>query len=161
VENPVEEDAEEIVLSRWDKTKQWIEIAVATKKIAMILWTLIFGVTGTAVVGQVTGTKPFKDAAISLGIVEAQPIDTTTGMLQEELMIQLATIQQEINELKARELVSGVNGKDGKNGVDGKDGANGKDGRDGKDGLNGRDGQDGNVATTVNQMFDNHVDLLH
>lgn len=44
------------------------------------------------------------------------------------------------------ELLSGVDGKDGKDGADGKDGLNGKDGAngvDGKDGVNGVDGKDG------------------
>ena len=99
-----EEDiTEAAVLSRWDKIKQWIEIVVATKKVAMLVWSLVFGVGGTAIFGEVTDTKPFKSAAESVGIIDAAPIDTTKGMLQEELTNQLATMQQEIIDLKSHQ----------------------------------------------------------
>lgn len=97
------EDTEEVVLTRWDKIKQWIEIAVATKKVAMFVWSLVFGVGGTAIYGEVTDTKPFKRAAIEVGLIEAAPIDTTKGMLQDEFINQLATLQQEITDLKAHQ----------------------------------------------------------
>lgn len=152
MEDPVE-DTEEVVLSRWDKIKQWIEIAKAGK----FLWILFFGVTGTAIVGQVTDTNPLQDAAIAVGLIDAAPIDTTKGMLREELMIQLATMQQEINELKSHELVTGPIGLPGKDGLNGKDGKNGNDGRDGKH------GKDGSIATSqeFDKRFANHVDVLH
>ena len=98
-----EEDTEEVVLTRWGKIKQWVEIVVATKKAAMLLWGVIFSVGGTATVGLITDTNPLRDAAIEVGLVEADPIDTTTGILREELMLQLATMQQEIIDLKAHQ----------------------------------------------------------
>jgi hypothetical protein len=94
------EDTEEVLLTRWEKIKQWFEIAMATKKVAMLLWSLVVGVGGTATVGLVTDTNPLREAALRIGIVETPPIDTTRGMLQIELMDQLASMQQKINELE-------------------------------------------------------------
>ena len=51
----------------------------------------------------------------------------------------------------------GVNGVDGKNGIDGKDGVNGVDGKnaiDGKDGVNGVDGKDGIDGVTPTISID-------
>jgi len=70
VHDYAEEDAETVVLSRWDKIKKWIEIAMATKKLATLVWALVFGVGGTMAVGKITDTTPLRDAAIELGIVE-------------------------------------------------------------------------------------------
>jgi len=71
------EDAETVVLSRWDKTKKWIEIVMATKKVAMLVWGLIVTTGGSLVVGQVTDTKPIRDAAVAVGLIDA--VETPVG----------------------------------------------------------------------------------
>lgn len=65
------EDTEQVVLSRWDKIKKWIEIVMATRKLAMLVWGLIVTTGGSLVVGQVTDTKPIRDAAVSIGLIDA------------------------------------------------------------------------------------------
>lgn len=70
----VEEDDEEAVLSRWERSKKWIEIALATKKLSMLVWTMVFGVGGTMAVGTVTDTNPLRDAAIRTGVIQPQVV---------------------------------------------------------------------------------------
>ena len=66
------EVTEEVVLTRWEKIKQWIEIVVATKKVAMLVWGLVFAAGGSVVVGQATDTKPIRDAAVAMGLLQEQ-----------------------------------------------------------------------------------------
>lgn len=82
-----EEITEEEVLSRWDKIKQWIEIVVATKKVAMLIWSLVFA-TGTAVVvGEATDTKPIRDLAVEMGILDPLDRDIVgNNAMYDELM---------------------------------------------------------------------------
>lgn len=63
-------DHEEVVLNRWQRIKQWFEIAMATKKVAMLVWSLVVGTAGTAIYGNVTDTKPLHEAAVAVGLVE-------------------------------------------------------------------------------------------
>lgn len=63
------DDAEEQVLTRWDKIKKWFEIVMATKKLAMFIWSLVFGLGGAVVVGEVTDTRPLRDAAVEIGLL--------------------------------------------------------------------------------------------
>ena len=77
-----EEDTEEVVLTTWGKIKQYVEIALATKKVAMFVWSLIIGTGGTVLYGEVTDTKPLHDAAVSVGIVE--PPFTPAGFVEHE-----------------------------------------------------------------------------
>ena len=77
---PSEDDTEEVVLTRWEKLKKWFEILMATKKLAMLVWTIIFGVTGTMAVGQITRTNPLRDGAVELGMIEPDTIEAPVGV---------------------------------------------------------------------------------
>lgn len=70
VDDDAGEDTEDVVLTRWDKIKQWVEIAMATKKLYMFGMTLLFGTGGAVVVGGVTDTNLLHDAAVSIGLVD-------------------------------------------------------------------------------------------
>ena len=70
VDDDAGEDTEDVVLTRWDKIKQWVEIAMATKKMYMFGMTLLFGTGGAVVVGGVTDTNLLHDAAVSIGLVD-------------------------------------------------------------------------------------------
>lgn len=65
-----ETDAEEQVLGWWARKKQWFEIAMATKKLYMLLMTLLFGSTGIAIHDQVTNSTTFKDVAEEVGLID-------------------------------------------------------------------------------------------
>lgn len=95
-----EQGTEEVVLTRWEKLKQWWEMGSTLVKV--ISWALkigkwsFLGTTAAVVVGEVTDTRPARDAAIEIGLIEPDPIDTTSGMLTNELIEQLADIRNEI-----------------------------------------------------------------
>jgi hypothetical protein len=75
----------------FERIISWVKILFATKKAALFLWAMFFGVSGTAIVGQVTDTKPFKEAAIELGLIESPQIAqgaTDNAMFDELLNIQ-------------------------------------------------------------------------
>lgn len=72
----------------------WVKIVLATKKAALFLWAMFFGVSGTAIVGQVTDTQPFKEAAIELGLIEAQQI--AQGATEDAVFDELINIQADI-----------------------------------------------------------------
>jgi Collagen triple helix repeat (20 copies) len=163
------EDTEEVVLTRWGKIKQWIEIIVATKKVAMVVWSLVFATGSAVVVGQVTDTQPIRDAAVAMGILdERRPINPT----EEALLDEVLNLQQEVLELielrKAdlEYLASHEHGFKVVNGKDGKDGERGERGPEGPQGIQGdkgRPGQDGNMIVDyqIDQLFSDHVDVLH
>jgi len=95
-----EDDAEEVVLSRWGKIKQWIEIAMATKKVAMLIWGLVISTGGTALVGAVTNTTPLHDAAVEIGLVDpvlsTEPdgsVDNNDAILDELVQLQAEVMQ--------------------------------------------------------------------
>ena len=64
-----EVDHEGQVLSRWDRLKQWFEIALATKKLYMFVMSIIIGTGGTAIYGEVTDTTPIRDVAEYAGML--------------------------------------------------------------------------------------------
>jgi hypothetical protein len=102
-----EQDTEEVILSRAGKIKQWFEIAMATRKVAMLIWGLVVATGGSLVVGQVTDTTPIRDAAVAIGLVDeasrdivgndaiydelsnliedVERLDALTAQLQEEM----------------------------------------------------------------------------
>lgn len=86
------DDTEEIVLSRWGRLKQWFEICMATKKFAMFLWALIFGITVPMAVGEITKTNPLRDAAIEVGLVEPQVIDFIKSPVDDQPDIVVSVI---------------------------------------------------------------------
>lgn len=78
-----EEDAESWILRQWGKIKQWVEIVLATKKLAMLIWSLVFGLGGAVVVGEVTDTKPLRDAAIEIGLLQPKSEPTLAQPARE------------------------------------------------------------------------------
>lgn len=104
-----EEDQEEVVLKRWDKMKQWWSMgsaAVQVIKWSIVGFKMLFVGSAVAVVaGEVTDNTFVKDTAIEIGLIEPLPIDTTKGMLQEELVLQLATMQQKLLDLEEAQKI--------------------------------------------------------
>lgn len=80
-----EESTEEVVLTRWDRTKKYVEMCMATKKLYMFVMALLCGTTGTLAVGEITETNPLRDAAIEVGLVD--PVDIQAEEEMVELMI--------------------------------------------------------------------------
>ena len=78
----------------FERIISWVKIAFATKKAAMFLWAMFFGVSGTAIVGQVTDTQPFKEAAIELGLIDAQQI--AQGATDDAMLDELLNLQEDI-----------------------------------------------------------------
>jgi len=158
---PPEQDAEEVVLSRWDKIKQWIEIAMATKKLYLLVMSFFAITGGSAVVGLVTNTNPLRDAAIEVGLVDdvlTIKEDSVDNHLHEEitkLISELRKVQEEVHILETRPSragTAGLEGPPGKNGIDGKPGKDGKNGRDGKDGIGA-----GLSAAEIDTAFEEHI----
>jgi hypothetical protein len=161
-----DEDTEEVVLSRWGKIKQWIEIIVATKKVAMVVWSLIFATGGAVVVGQATDTQPIRDAAVSMGLLDERPTDIIgNDAIYDELSNLIEDVERLEEEVASLSHVHAppIRGVDGRDGEDGKEGARGPEGPQGIQGDKGRPGQDGNLIVDyqIDQLFDDHVDLLH
>jgi hypothetical protein len=94
----LEDDAEEVVLSRWGKIKQWIEIVMATKKVAMLIWGLVFAAGGSVVVGQATDTRPIRDAAVAMGILEEAPREILGN---DEIYGELSNLIEDVERLEA------------------------------------------------------------
>ena len=78
----------------FERIISWVKILFATKKAAMFLWAMFFGVSGTAIVGQVTDTQPFKEAAIELGLIEAQQV--AQGATEDVVFDELVNLQADI-----------------------------------------------------------------
>ncbi len=145
-----EQDAEEVVLSRWGKIKQWVEIAMATRKVAMLVWSLVIATGGSVVVGQVTDTKPLRDAAVAVGLVDpvlsTKPegyIDNHDGILDE-----MMNLQEEVTQLQAEMTEHGhpfEAGVAGIAGIAGPPGPQGPRGVAGVAGVAGPPGKDGAV----------------
>ena len=117
-----EEDTEEIVLSWWELQKQRFEFLKsiwATKKIAISIWTLVFGAGGTALV---TDTNPLRE----VGFIDSN----------------YAKIDHNHEPVK----VTGAQGLDGARGEPGPPGPRGKAGPPGKKGPQGPPGPPGKDA---------------
>lgn len=78
----------------FERIISWVKIILATKKAALFLWAMFFGVSGTAIVGQVTDTQPFKEAAIELGLIDAPQV--TQGATEDAVFDELLNIQEDI-----------------------------------------------------------------
>ena len=80
----------------------WVKIALATKKVVMMVWLFFFGVAGVAVKGNIDGTNPWKDAAIEVGLMEGDQIEqeaTEVALLQHRndmVLDELANLQKDI-----------------------------------------------------------------
>jgi len=145
-----DEITEEEVLSRWDKIKQWIEIVVATKKVAVMIWSLVFA-TGTALVyGEATDTKPIRDVAVVAGILDEQPQDITTF---NDMYRELSDLIDDVSALENIVANHQHNYPDHVAGPRGPKGAQGPQGEPGRDGANGKDA----VGNTVDDALARHV----
>jgi len=85
-----EDDTEEVVLSRWGKLKQWFEIAMATRKLYLFVMSMLLATGGSVVVGQATDTRPIRDAAVALGILD-EPVLTPQQVAKSDALSALAT----------------------------------------------------------------------
>lgn len=159
------EEVEDQVLTRWEKIMQWCGIVKTFFTVGKLIWGLVF-ITGTAVVvGEATDTKPVRDAAVAVGILDERPKDIVgNNAMYEELMNLIEDVEalewQLANLPPPIPGPQGLDGKNGKDGKDGKDGINGLVGIQGPQGIQGDKGEpgmDGDVAI----MFDDHVDKLH
>jgi len=118
------EDTEDVILTRWEKLKNWFDIFKAALTIKNVLLGLLFSSAGAVVVGEATDTKPVRDVAESVGIV--QP-DTRIA----SILVRFDEQDQEIEQLKAaleRLQEQGIQGPMGPRGKTGPQGSAGKDG---------------------------------
>jgi hypothetical protein len=90
------EETEAVVLTRWEKIKQWFEIAKAGFTIGKILWGLIIVGGGAVVVGEATDTKPIRDVAVSVGLLD-ETVPVNSGA--EPYIVELRSMQGEITRL--------------------------------------------------------------
>ncbi len=96
-----EADTEEVILSRAGKIKQWFEIAMATRKVAMLVWGLIVATGGSLVVGQVTDTTPIRDAAVAIGLVDGDvPRETSEPHDHGAILDEMINLQAEVAQLQ-------------------------------------------------------------
>ena len=164
--------SETIILTRWDRIKQWIEIVVATKKVAMLIWSLVFATGGAVIVGEVTDTKPIRDAAVAIGLVnELPPADiVTTNALYDELMNLIEDMERaeaKIAELERHQHnypevapvagIAGPPGPKGEPGPKGDKGDRGPQGEQGPPGVNGSTAEAAVGATAIDDAFQRHI----
>jgi hypothetical protein len=127
-----EEDTEEVILSRAGKIKQWFEIAMATKKVAMLIWGLVVATGGSLVVGQVTDTTPIRDAAVAVGLVDEAPRDIVGN---DAMYDELSNLIEDVERLEA--IVSELEAQAGPPGIAGIAGIAGPPGSAGPRGVAG------------------------
>lgn len=80
----------------------WVKIAMATKKVVMMVWLFFFGVAGVAVKGNIDEVNPWKEAAVEVGLIEEDQIEQeATGVAlsqyQNDVVLgELVNIQKDI-----------------------------------------------------------------
>jgi len=76
----------------FERIISWVKILFATKKVIMLVWAFFFGVAGVAVKGNIDEVNPWKEAAIEVGLIDADPIDeklSPQDVAKEEALNQL------------------------------------------------------------------------
>ena len=131
-----DDDTEQQVLIRWDKLKQWFEIAMATKKVAMLIWSLVFATGSALVYGEATDTNPIRDVAVAAGVLDEQPQDITTF---NDMYRELSNLIDDVSALENIVANHQHNYPDPVAGPRGPKGAQGPQGEPGRDGANGKD----------------------
>jgi len=145
-----EEDTEEVILTRWERLKNWWDIIKTGLTLGKLLWGFLFVSAGAVVVGEATDTSPVRDAAELAGIV--QP-DTNRA----ELLTRIDSLDETVEQLNAAlERIQARNYPDPVDGQTGPAGRAGKDGKDGKDGRDGRDGVDAQAVVQVDDALERH-----
>ncbi|MHA1806204.1 MAG: hypothetical protein ACTSX2_01355 [Candidatus Thorarchaeota archaeon] len=109
MDNQTEEDldlelVEEQVLTRWGKIMQWCGMAKTFFTMGKLVWGLV-AVTGTAVVvGEATDTRPIRDGAVAIGILDERPLPGTQEVSSDALWDEVMNLQEEVTELQDRDL---------------------------------------------------------
>ena len=162
------EEVEDQVLTRWEKIMKWFGMAKTFFTLGKLVWGLVF-VTGTAVVvGEATDTKPVRDAAVAVGILDERPKDIVgNNAMYDELMNLIEDV--EALEAKVAELesppptvIAGTPGPRGEVGPPGPAGITGAKGEPGNPGKDGRDGKNAITndpigQTVIDDAFERHV----
>ena len=139
-----EEDTEEVILTRWERLKNWWDIIKTGLTLGKLLWGFLFVSAGAVMVGEATDTSPVRDAAEAAGML--QP-DTARA----ELLTRIDSLDETVEQLNAAlERIQAHNYPDP---VDGQRGPAGKDGKDGRD---GRDGVDAQAVVQVDDALERH-----
>lgn len=158
------EEVEDQVLTRWEKIMKWFGMVKTFFTLGKLVWGLVF-VTGTAVVvGEATDTKPVRDAAVAVGILDERPRDIVgNNAMYDELMNliedveQLEAIVAEL-QIPSPTVIAGKPGPRGEVGPPGIPGKMGIKGDQGKPGTNGKDAV--NIPITqavIDNAFEQHV----
>lgn len=82
----------------FERIISWVKILFATRKVLMLVWAFFFGVAGVAVKGNIDEVNPWKEAAIEVGLIDADPIEqeaTDDAVLDEVLNLQAAMVNLE------------------------------------------------------------------
>ena len=98
------EIVEDQVLSRWEKIMQWCGIVKTFFTIGKLVWGLIFVTGGAMVVGQATDTKPIREAAVAIGMLDERPLPGTQEVSGDALWDEVMNLQEEVTELQDRDL---------------------------------------------------------
>lgn len=158
------EVVEEKVLSRWGKILEWFGMIKTFFTIGKLLWGLLFVGASTVMVGEVTDTKPIRDAAVAIGILDERPSDIVgNNAMYEELMNlidDMEALEAKVSALEDRKPVTAVGtpgsaGAPGKVGATGKAGPKGDKGDRGERGEPGERGPPGEVISTGSTEIDN------
>ena len=144
-----EEDTEEVILTRWERLKNWWDIIKTGLTLGKILWGFLFVSAGAVVVGEATDTSPVRDAAEAAGIL--QP-DTARA----ELLTRIDSLDETVEQLNAALERIQAHHHNYPDPVDGQRGPAGKDGKDGRDGRDGRDGVDAQAVVQVDDALERH-----
>ena len=116
-----EEDTEEVILTRWERLKNWWDIIKTGLTLGKLLWGFLFVSAGAMVVGEATDTNPVRDAAQYAGIV--QP-DTARA----SLLVRIDSLDETVEQLEAALERRSAQGIQGPQGLRGDRGPAGKDG---------------------------------
>ena len=76
----------------FERIISWVQIAFATKKVIMLVLAFFFSVAGVAVKGNIDEVNPWKEAAIEVGLIDADPIEqklSPEDIAKEEALNQL------------------------------------------------------------------------
>lgn len=85
------------LLKIWD----WCKIVMQTKKMFVMVWSLVFGTGGTAIYGEVTDTTPFRDAAIEIGIIDTKSVALKIEKIHDQVVIpHTHSLQEHDHQLK-------------------------------------------------------------
>jgi hypothetical protein len=163
IQDYVEDDEAEEVLTGLEKLKRWWDAALWVKRVFMTLKILFFGTVGAGMVGQAVNENFLNDAAVEIGLVQPAPTDIVgnDAMYDElsNLIEDVERLEALITELETLAGPAGPPGKDGKS-IAGPMGPPGKS-ITGPPGPPGKDGVNAVATTSIGDALKAHIKGEH